>query len=102
MNLIFQDYKLKPNDELYIHISSLDEILQILFSGNHIWLHGYIGMQPYSASLCLIHKYRRIYSITSNWKNLYVKDKTVVELTNIMKDSLSRILKSTFYNCKTS
>src|SRR5664280_225008 len=45
----FPDYKLKPNDELYIQISSLDEAAASVFSNNK--QDYYVGsIQPYGAA----------------------------------------------------
>ncbi len=87
----FQDYKLKPNDELYIHITSLDEASN-LFNSNPSGSMAYIGMEPYSASLLSYTVNTDGYIQIPILRNLYVKDKTISDLTRILKDSLSRIL----------
>jgi polysaccharide export outer membrane protein len=47
----FPDYRLKPNDELYIQINSLDEAAASVFSNNR-QESNYVGsIQPYGASL---------------------------------------------------
>jgi polysaccharide biosynthesis/export protein len=87
------DYKLKPNDELYITITSLDEVNTNVFS-NGGSQQNMIGssIQPYGASLVS-------YSINKDgFLNLpiigsfNVKDKTLVQVSNIIKDSLINIL----------
>jgi polysaccharide export outer membrane protein len=70
----FPDYRLKPNDELYIQVKSLDDDAANIFASNKIE-SAYTGaMQPYGASL------------------LSVKDKTLSEVSSILKDSLQGIL----------
>lgn len=88
----FSDYKLKPNDELYIQISSLDEASTNVFS-NSSQSTGYIGsIDPYGASLMS-------YSIDKDGflqipivGKIQVKDKTLTEVSLILKELLSHIL----------
>lgn len=87
-----QDYKLKPNDELYIQISSLDENTTNIFGGNTNGMMLSAGMQPYGASLMSYAINKEGYIQLPVIGSILVKDKTVVEVSQIIKDSLNRIL----------
>jgi polysaccharide export outer membrane protein len=87
------DYRLKPKDELYIQITSLDEASSNVFnnSGNQQML-ALGGIQPYGASLVS-------YTINSEGLltlpiigNIFVKDKTLAQVREMIKESLSNIL----------
>lgn len=85
------DYKLRPNDELYITIKSLDDVSTNVFmqagqASNNI------NLSPYSASLMS-------YQIDRDGKlqlpvlgDIHVADLTISEVTSIMQDSLQYIL----------
>jgi polysaccharide export outer membrane protein len=87
----FEDYRLKPNDELYIQINSLDEAAANVFSNTR--QEFYLGsMQPYGASLIS-------YTIDKDGNLLLpvigkinVKDKTISQVSEILKESLNHIL----------
>lgn len=89
----FPDYMLKPNDELYIQISSLDEGTANVFSNSVSQTSFSSGsMQPYGASLMS-------YSIDKDGRlllpvigNIFVRDKTLSQVSLILKDSLRNIL----------
>lgn len=89
-----QDYRLKPNDELYIQISSLDDPSANVFSNSNSQQSSsmMMGTTPYGASLI---------SFTINTKGflqlpiigkIYVRDRTLSEVSLILTDSLSHIL----------
>jgi polysaccharide biosynthesis/export protein len=96
-----QDYKLKPNDELYIQINSLDEAATNVFStatsqqGSSI-----AGMQPYGASLVSYAIDKDGYLIFPVIGNLFVKDKTISEVSSMLKDSLTNILSQPIVSVK--
>jgi polysaccharide biosynthesis/export protein len=88
-----QDYKLKPNDELYIQINSLDEAAANIFSGSVNQQSGAIGgMQPYGASLVSYAIDKEGFLILPVIGNIFVKDKTISQVSEILKDSLNTIL----------
>ena len=87
----FPDYRLKPNDELYIKINSLDETAANIFSNNN--QDYYMGsLQPYGASLISYTIDKDGYLILPVIGKILVKDKTISEVSAILKDSLSHIL----------
>lgn len=87
----FPDYKLKPNDELYIQINSLDEAAANVFSNGK--QDPYLGsMQPYGASLMSYSIDKEGYLLLPVIGKILVKDKTLSEISIILKDSLNHIL----------
>jgi polysaccharide export outer membrane protein len=86
------DYKLKPNDELYIQINSLDEAAANVFSAGKEQSY-YVGtMQPYGASLMSYSVDKDGYLLLPVIGRILVKDKTLSEVSTILKDSLNHIL----------
>jgi polysaccharide export outer membrane protein len=86
------DYKLKPNDELYIQITSLDEAAANVFSAGKEQSY-YVGeMQPYGASLLSYSVDKDGYLLLPIIGKVLVKDKTLSEVSTILKDSLNHIL----------
>ena len=84
------DYKLKPNDELYIQINSLDEAAANVFSNSR--QDPYVGsMQPYGASLLSYTIDKEGYLLLPVIGRILVKDKTISEVSVILKDSLNHI-----------
>ncbi len=96
----FPDYKLKPNDELYIQVSSLDEANAGIFANSRDQSY-YVGtMQPYGASLLS-------YSIDKDGflhlpviGSIQVKDKTISQVSAILKDSLTHVLNQPIVSVK--
>jgi polysaccharide export outer membrane protein len=87
----FPDYRLKPNDELYIQISSLDDAAASVFSNKG--QEYYLGsIQPYSASLLAYSIDKEGYLFLPVIGKILVKDKTIAEVIVILKDSLNHIL----------
>ena len=88
------DYKLKPNDELYIQIRSLDDpttnIFQQLGVQQNGGSSGYI--QPYGASLMSYMVDREGYVQLPVLGNIYVESKSIPEVSTILQDSLNHIL----------
>jgi polysaccharide export outer membrane protein len=88
----FPDYRLKPNDELYIQINSLDEAAANVFSNNR-QESNYVGsIQPYGASLMSYSIDKDGYLLLPVIGKILVKDKTLSEVSVILKDSLNHIL----------
>ena len=88
----FPDYRLKPNDELYIQINSLDEAAASVFSNNR-QESNYVGsIQPYGASLMSYSVDKDGYLLLPVIGKILVKDKTLSEVSVILKDSLNHIL----------
>jgi polysaccharide export outer membrane protein len=85
----FPDYKLKSHDELFIKINSLDEASANVFSNTTQTSQ---VLDPYSASLLS-------YTVDKNGNlllpvigNIFVKDKTLSEVSLILRDSLYHVL----------
>jgi len=88
----YPDYRLKSNDELYIQINSLDEAAANVFSTGKEQSY-YIGtMQPYGASLMSYSVDKEGYLLLPVIGRIMVRDKTLTEVSTILKDSLSHIL----------
>lgn len=85
----FPDYKLKPNDELFIQISSLDEAAANIFSNVRQEI-GY--MEPYGASLLSYSVDKEGYLFLPLIGKILVKDKTISEVSVLIKESLNHIL----------
>ena len=89
----FPDYLLKPNDELFIQINSLDVGAANIFSSTGSQQSGGSGiMSPYSASLMAYPVDRQGYLLLPVIGNIFVKDKTISQVNMIIRDSLSNIL----------
>ena len=87
----FSDYELKPNDEIYIQINSLDEAAANVFSNTR--QDYYLGsIQPYGASLMSYSIDKDGYLLLPVIGKVLVKDKTLAEVSVILKDSLNHIL----------
>jgi polysaccharide export outer membrane protein len=88
----FPDYKLKPNDELYIQISSLDEGAASIFSDSRQQI-AYLGaIQPYGAYLLAYSVDKEGYLLLPVIGKILVKDKTLSDVNLILRDSLNHIL----------
>jgi polysaccharide export outer membrane protein len=89
---VFPDYRLKSNDELYIQINSLDEAAANIFTSGKDQSY-YIGsMQPYGASLLSYSIDKDGFLLLPVIGKILVKDKTLTEVSTILKDSLTHIL----------
>ena len=87
----FPDYRLKPNDELYIQINSLDEAAANVFSNSRQDL--YVGsIQPFGASLMSYSIDKDGYLLLPLIGKILVKDKTISEVSVLIKESLNHIL----------
>jgi polysaccharide biosynthesis/export protein len=96
-----EDYKLKPNDELYIQISSLDEASTNIFSTSSAQQSSsVVSMQPYGASLASYAINKEGYLLFPVIGNILVKDKTLPEVSAIIRDSLTNILSQPLVSVK--
>lgn len=97
----FPDYKLKPNDELYIQINSLDEGAANVFSSAvNQSVYGTGNITPYGASLMSYSIDNEGYLLLPIVGNLKVKDKTIGEVSLILKDSLKNVLNQPIVSVK--
>jgi polysaccharide export outer membrane protein len=85
----YTDYRLKPNDELYIQINSLDEGAANVFSNVTERLS---NLEPFGASLLSYPVDKDGFLLLPVVGNILVKDKTLSEVSLILKDSLKNIL----------
>jgi len=87
------DYKLKPNDELYITVTSLDEVNTNVFTNAGNSQNMNIGsLQPYGASLMSYSINKEGYLLLPVIGIIFVKDKTLTQVSTLIKDSLLNIL----------
>jgi polysaccharide biosynthesis/export protein len=87
------DYKLKPNDELYITVTSLDEVNTNVFSNAGNAQNMNLGsLQPYGASLMSYSINKEGYLFLPVIGTVFVKDKTLSQVSAMLKDSLTNIL----------
>lgn len=97
----FPDYRLKPNDELYIRISSLDEGAASIFSNVSGQAPGYTGStSPYGASLLSYSVNKEGYLLLPIIGNILVKDKTLLQVSLMVRDSLYHILNQPIVSLK--
>jgi polysaccharide export outer membrane protein len=89
----FSDYRLKPNDELYIQISSLDEGAANIFSnaGSQTSIIS-ASLTPYGASLLSYSIDKDGFVLLPVIGNILVKDKTLSQVSVILRDSLNHVL----------
>jgi polysaccharide biosynthesis/export protein len=93
------DYKLKPDDELYIQITSLDEAAANVFSNSGQGV--YMGsLTPYGASLISYSVDKEGYLVLPVIGKILVKDKTLQEVSLLLKDSLNHILNQPIVSVK--
>ena len=97
----FSDYRLKPNDELYIQISSLDEGAANIFSnaGSPTSVSS-ASMTPYGASLISYSIDKDGFMLLPVIGNILVKDKTLSQVSVILRDSLSHVLNKPIVSIK--
>jgi polysaccharide export outer membrane protein len=86
------EYKIKTDDELYIQVNSLDETAANIFinSGQLSLYNG--SIQPYGASLISYRVDREGYLNLPVIGRMLVKDKTISEVTSMIKESLTNVL----------
>ena len=87
------DYRLKPNDELYIKINSLDDPAANIFStATNAQSSNVENISPYGASLLSYIINKEGFLQLPIIGDINVKDKTLSEVRLILTDSLSHIL----------
>lgn len=87
------DYKLKPNDDLYITITSLDEVNTNVFTSTGSQQNFTASsISPYGASLVSYTVNKEGILQLPIIGSLNVKDKTLSQVSSIIKDSLTNIL----------
>ena len=87
------DYRLKPNDELYIQINSLDDPAANVFStATGQQASNMMSISPYGASLVSYAIDKEGYLHLPIVGSIFVKDKTLSEVNSVLTDSLSHIL----------
>jgi polysaccharide export outer membrane protein len=87
------DYRLKPNDELYIQISSVDEASANVFSNTGTQQSFYIStIQPYGASLISFTVDKDGNIILPVIGKIQVKDRTTSEVSEQITGMLNKIL----------
>lgn len=95
------DYRLKPSDELYIQISSIDDAAANIFSGTGIQPSLYMStIQPYGASLISHTIDKDGYLHLPVIGSLLVKDKTLSQVSDLLKESLINILSQPIVSVK--
>lgn len=95
------DYLLKPNDELYIQISSLDDATSNnFFSSNGERLYALGSIQPYGAYLLSYSVDREGYLYLPVIGKVYVQGKTTSQVSEILKESLTNILSQPLVSVK--
>lgn len=87
------DYRLKSNDELFIRVNSLDAAATDVFSNASAQVSMNAGtIQPYGASLLSYSIDKDGYLLLPVLGQILVKDKTLSEVSVLLKDSLSHVL----------
>jgi polysaccharide biosynthesis/export protein len=87
------DYKLKPDDELFIQINSLDDITANVFSGSGVETAYYLGsIQPYGASLLSYTIDKEGYLVLPVVGRVLVEGKTTTEVSELLKSLLVNVL----------
>jgi polysaccharide biosynthesis/export protein len=94
------DYRLKPNDELYIQVSSLDEAAAGIFSNSKDQVFSMGSITPYSAALLSNTIDKDGFLNMPVIGNIKVMDKTISEVSTILKDSLAHVLNQPIISVK--
>jgi polysaccharide export outer membrane protein len=95
------DYRLKPSDELYIQINSLDDAAANVFSGTGSQQLVSMGtIQPYGASLISYTIDKDGYLLLPVIGRISVRDKTTTQVSELIKDSLTNILSQPIVSVK--
>jgi len=95
------DYKLKPKDELYIQISSLDDPSANIFSSSRDQQFTNSGnIQPYGASLISYTIDKEGLILLPVIGIISVKDKTIQQVSEIITNSLANILNQPMVSVK--
>lgn len=99
-NNSFEDYVLKPNDEVYVQISSLDEASAAVFATNSGTGQGMGSLNPYGASLMSHTIDKDGYLELAVIGKIQVKDKTIAQVKSLIKDALANILNQPIISVK--
>lgn len=94
------DYKLKPKDELYIQISSLDDAAATISSSSGMARSDISGLSPYGASLLAHTIDNEGYLELPVIGKILVKDKTVGQVTTLIKEALANVLNQPIVSVK--
>jgi polysaccharide export outer membrane protein len=89
-NNSFQDYTLKPNDELFIQITSLDDAAANVFSNTSN--QSQANINPYGASLFSYTVDKDGFMELPVIGKIKVKDKTIAQVIAMLKESLINVL----------
>jgi polysaccharide export outer membrane protein len=88
-----QDYRLKPNDELYIQVTSQDDAAASIFANSRQESTNYMSsITPYGASLMSYSIDKEGYLLLPVIGKIQAKDKTVAEVSMIVQDALKNVL----------
>jgi polysaccharide export outer membrane protein len=96
----YPDYKLKSNDELYIRVSSLDDVAAGIFANTSESAFSVGTMQPYGASLLSYSIDKDGYLHLPVIGSINAMDKTLSEVIAILKDSLTHVLNQPIVSVK--
>jgi polysaccharide export outer membrane protein len=89
----FPDYRLKPNDELYIQVNSLDEGTANVFSNASSQTSNSTGtISPYGASLISYSIDKEGNLLLPVVGNIPVNGKTLSQVSLVLRDSLKHVL----------
>jgi polysaccharide export outer membrane protein len=89
----FSDYTLKPNDELFIRVNSLDEGAANVFTASQGQTSTPVGgMDPYGASLMSYSVDKEGYLLLPIIGEIPVSGKTLSQVSSVLVDSLYHIL----------
>jgi polysaccharide export outer membrane protein len=87
------DYRIKSKDELFIQISSIDEAAANIFAGSNVQQTYYMSsIDPYGASLISYTVDKEGFLVLPVIGRISVKDKTIIEVTELIKGLLNNIL----------
>lgn len=90
---VIPEYKIKPSDELFIQINSLDDEAANVFSRLGAQSSGGTGgVQPYGASLMSYSVDKDGYLLLPVFGKVLARDKTLSELSMTLRDSLNHVL----------
>lgn len=95
-----EDYRLKPGDDLFIQITSLDDASASIFSGSGSQVLYGGSIQPYGASLISYQIDKEGYLHLPVIGSLIVKDKTITQVSEMLKKSLENVLNQPMISIK--
>jgi polysaccharide export outer membrane protein len=86
------EYRIKSDDELYIQVNSLDESAANVFANAGQWSLYSGSLQPYGASLISYKVDKDGFLMLPVIGKILVKDKTLSEVTVMIRESLKNVL----------